>query len=103
MTRPLLRCGLAAATALLLAGCIVVPRTTEVYDPECRIRTRQMELEPVQLASIQHCANQDCVMLLAAAGVTAAASTVISGSIVIVGNVVYWFEKQGLCNRADTR
>lgn len=101
MTRPLLRRGLPAAAALALAGCIVVPRTVEVYDPDCRIRTRQMELEPVQIATIGHCVNQDCALMLAAAGITVAASAVISGSIVIVGNVVYWFEKQGRCNHAD--
>jgi hypothetical protein len=41
-------------------------------------------------------------VLLAAAGATAEASAVISGSIVIVGNVVYWFEKQGRCLRETT-
>lgn len=32
---------------------------------------------------------------MVSAGATAAASAIVSGSIVIVGNVVYWFEKQG--------
>jgi hypothetical protein len=89
-----------AAMPLLLAGCVMVPRTTETYDPDCRITTRQMELQPVQIGSLMGCHNQGCAALLVAAGATAAASTVISGSIVIVGNVVYWFEKQGRCNKA---
>ncbi len=89
-----------AASLLPLAGCVMVPRTTETYDPDCRITTRQMELQPVQIGSLMGCHNQGCAALLVAAGATAAASTVISGSIVIVGNVVYWFEKQGRCNKA---
>jgi hypothetical protein len=32
-----------------------------------------------------------------AVGAVAAASVVVSGSIVVVGNVVYWLEKQGKC------
>jgi hypothetical protein len=37
------------------------------------------------------------VALLVAAGVVAAASAVVSGSIAVVGNVVYWIEQQGQC------
>jgi hypothetical protein len=37
---------------LALAGCIVVPQTHEVYDPECRILTRQMTLEAAVLGGL---------------------------------------------------
>jgi hypothetical protein len=40
-------------------------------------------------------------MIVAVAGVTAAASAVVSGSIAVVGNVVYWLERQGRCERGD--
>jgi hypothetical protein len=30
-------------------------------------------------------------------GVVAVASAVVSGSIAVVGNVVYWLERQGQC------
>jgi aconitase A len=90
------------AAALLLAACVYVPRTTERYDAECRVITRQMDLQPVQIAAITGCSNQGCAAVLVAAGATAAASAVVSGSIVIVGNVVYWFEKQGRCNRESS-
>ena len=88
---------LAAAFVLLLAGCVVVPRTVHRYDPECRVAVRTMELQPVQVASLGGCSNHGCAVLLAAAGATAAASVVVSGSIVVVGNVVYWLERQGQC------
>jgi type III secretory pathway component EscU len=58
-----------------------------------------MDLQAVQIASIQRCTNDECAALVVAAAATLAASAVISGSIVVVGNVVYWFEKQGHCKR----
>lgn len=90
----------ASMALILLQGCVYVPVTTEVYDTDCRISFRHMELEPVQIAAFAGCRNEECAVLIAAAGAAAAASAVISGSIVVVGNVVYWFEKQGRCDRA---
>jgi len=90
---------LLAAALLALQACVMVPRTTEVYDAECQVHTKHMDLEAVQLAAFQHCSNQECGALLVAVGATALASAVISGSIVVAGNVVYWFEKQGRCKR----
>lgn len=87
------------ALCLLLSACVLVPRTHETYDAECRIVAKEMKLEAVQIASIGGCSNDGCAVLLAVAGATAAASAVVSGSIVIVGNVVYWLERQGRCMR----
>lgn len=90
----------AITASALLQACIYVPVTKETYDADCRIASKHMELEPVQIAAINHCRHDECVAILAAASATAAASAVISGSIVVAGNVVYWFEKQGQCNMA---
>ena len=81
----------------LLSACIVVPRTVMTYDPACRIVAREMTLQTVQVASIGSCANQACVTLVAAAAITGLASTVVSGSIAVVGNAAYWIERQGQC------
>ena len=86
-----------------LTACVYVPRTTAVYDEGCQVMSRQMHLEPVQVGAIRGCSNEGCALILAAFGATAAASAVISGSIVVAGNVVYWFEKQGSCRRGSTR
>ena len=88
---------LLAASVLLLAGCVMVPRTVEGWDAACGTTVRTMELQPVQVATLHGCHNQGCAVLLAAAGATAAASLVVSGSIVVVGNVVYWLERRGRC------
>lgn len=84
---------------VLLQGCVMVPRTVESYDAECRTRARHMVLDAVQVASIGSCSNQGCGVAVAVAGVTAAASVVVSGTIAVAGNVVYWLEKQGRCER----
>lgn len=102
MAKPFRKSCLRAALLLmlpLLPSCIVVPRTFEVYDPDCHVVGRQMDLQAVQIASIQGCSDDGCAALVVAAAATVAASAVISGSIVIVGNVVYWFEKRGRCKR----
>ena len=84
---------------LALQACVVVPQTREVYDAECHMLTKQMTLETAVLGRFQGCANEGCAALLVAAGAITAASAVVSGSIALVGNVAYWFERQGNCQR----
>jgi len=88
---------LAPIALFALQACVYVPRTTSIYDSDCQVTTKHMDLQPVQIAALGGCRNEGCAALLVAAGATAAASAVISGSIVVVGNAVYWFEKQGSC------
>jgi hypothetical protein len=86
---------LAAAASF---GC-AYPRTIHVYDEECQITARQMVLDTTEVIN----AGRGCTVLERCAGqvvVEAAlltASTVISGSIVVAGNVVYWLEKKRDC------
>lgn len=91
------RCAL-LGSVLLLQACVMVPVTKYRYDEGCRTTVKQMTLEPVQLASVGSCANEGCVAIVALAGATAAASAVVSGSVAIVGNVVYWMERAGRCD-----
>ena len=91
----------AAATTVLAStlacACVVVPVTTADYDPGCQIVTHHMELQAVQVAEINHCNNQSCgVIVIAALGVTAA-SAIVSGSIVVIGNMAYWAERRIGC------
>lgn len=81
----------------LLQACVYVPRTTQVFDLPCRVAAKHMVLQEVQLAAIQHCANEGCIVLVLAAGVATAASVVIFGTLVVAGNMAYWFEKQVQC------
>jgi hypothetical protein len=83
--------------ATLGAGCVYVPRTTQVYDEDCRILAKQMTLDLQQVGGFVGCSNQGCAALLVALGAVTVASAVVSGSIVLAGNAVYWFEKRGAC------
>jgi predicted small integral membrane protein len=91
---------LASAVVLacaLLSACVVVPITIASYDPDCRVVTHHMELQAIQVATISGCSNQGCAaMVIAATGVTAV-SAIISGSIVVIGNVGYWAERRAGC------
>ena len=90
--------------SLLASGCVIVPRTREGYDPDCQFVTHSMEVEAVQVAEFRTCGvqghftgNDLCVAAwVASLGVTAA-SAVVSGSIVVVGNVAYWAERRINC------
>jgi hypothetical protein len=95
--------GLVFALCLLLQACVYVPVAVDTYDYTCRTVARQYTLQPVQVAALQGCANSGCAVMLAAAGITAAGSLVVSGSIAIIGNVVYWLEKQGRCLTPQSR
>ncbi|WP_207062158.1 hypothetical protein [Motiliproteus sp. SC1-56] len=79
---------------LLVSGCVYYPRQIQAYDPACQIVARKLVLEGSSAGYINFsCTNEACLLPL----IPAAASAVISGSIVLVGNVIYWLERQGRC------
>ena len=86
--------------AALLTACVYVPRTTQVYDYECKVMANHMVLEGAQVAAIQRCENQGCVALIVSASVITAATVIVSGSIVVVGNIAYWVERKARCQSA---
>lgn len=81
------------AAAAALQACVYAPKTVHVYDRHCQIVARHMVLEQVQVMSLHHCKGDNCIGYLGAA----AASAVVSGTVVVAGNVVYWFERIGQC------
>lgn len=89
----------ALAAAGLLAGCVVVPVTRDVYDPNCRMERREVTLEAAVVGQFGSCSGQGCAALLAGLGLVSAATLVVSGSIAVVGNVVYWLEHEANCRK----
>lgn len=86
-----------AVLAAALAGCVVVPQTRSVYDPACGVATQQITLEVAVLPGFHSCQGDGCVALMVTAGVVTVASTVVSGSVAVIGNVLYWAERRGQC------
>jgi hypothetical protein len=95
-------------TALLISSCIVVPKKVEYYDRDCDVIAKNYELTATQLSlleGINDCSDDDCVKQVTGyalgTAVVGTVSAIVSGSIVVAGNTVYWLEKQGRCKRAD--
>jgi len=89
---------LALLLTALLGGCVFVPKTQTTYDAQCSIQRREMTLDVVTGGgNFGGCNGKECAILLAAVGAVAATSLVVSTSIVIVGNTVYWLERRGHC------
>ena len=83
-----------ALAVLPLCGCVMVPVTVEGFDPDCRVVTHHMELQPVQVSAIGRCNDAGCAALVLGVG---AATAIVSGSIVVVGNIAYWAEHRANC------
>ncbi|MFM7506775.1 MAG: hypothetical protein ACKO3M_09505 [Rubrivivax sp.] len=89
----------AVMLAVSLGGCVVVPQTQHVFDPACGVATKQITLEVAVLPGFHRCSGDGCVALMVTAGVVTVASAVISGSVAVIGNVLYWAERQAGCPR----
>jgi len=101
MTRAHWPSTLLLAAAAAVAGCVVVPVTRDIYDPDCRLMRREVTLEAAVVGQFHSCGGQECTMLLATLGVVGAATLVVSGSMAVVGNVVYWLEHEANCRRGN--
>ena len=81
----------------LLGGCVYFPNTTTLYDEKCQTYQRHMTLEVQQIGTLMGCHGDACAAALVVMGAVSATTAVVSGSVVVVGNMVYWIEKQGRC------
>ena len=81
-------------TAVLGAGCVSTARQVEYYDEGCDIQSKKMVMDVQTLGDLRCTQSREC---LATTLVIGAGSTLVAGSIVIVGNTVYWLERVGTC------
>ena len=89
--------------SLLLSGCVLLPKTSEIYNTDCKYIAKHSELESVYIAALGGCKDQQCAGLLAFAGAITAASVVLSGSVVVIENIVYWLEKPDDCDNKNNK
>ena len=87
---------LLALSTLLLAGC-VTPRIVNVYDQKCQVMTRKVELNVQKVQALDACSNHECVAQVLGGAVSLVASSIVSGSVALVGNVAFWMEKSANC------
>jgi len=78
---------------MLVSSCAVVyPDLSENQNTECDLVTRQLTLDMVDFGP-----NGDGGSKMLSAIITG----VVSGSVAVVGNTVYWLEEFGTCDKSD--
>jgi hypothetical protein len=84
-----------AFLAAACTGCVVYPRQVSTYDAHCGATAQRLELDAVLLLDCESTGdNEACLIAIVGVG---AATTVISSSIVIVGNIVFSLREQDAC------
>ena len=80
--------------ALMLSACAYYPKQVDVYDPDCKTKHKKLVLAKDESnMHIASCENEACIANL----LTIPLQALVAGSIVITGNIIYWFEKEGTC------
>lgn len=86
-----------------LSGCAYYPAVTQSqsYAQECRMLTRQLTLDATVI-NIRDCGDtaESCLVLIV--GIPAA-TLVVSGSVVLLGNTLHWLEYHGHCEQGFVR
>ena len=79
----------------ILSACVYAPVVDRYEDASasCRTYTKSMSLKEHPMSG--NCTDNSC---LGGAIVVTAGSLLISGSIVLAGNIVHWLEYQGTCS-----
>ena len=86
--------------SLFISGCVYYPQKIEQYDAQCDISFMKLELESREMKDACKRPNSNDshgnACLAGILGMTAL-SAIVSGSLVVAGNTVYWLEKEGRC------
>ena len=88
---------------IFVASCVAVPKSKIVSHGTCKLNTPKWTLEYQENRLLDHCSstNDEAACLTTLGVVVPVLSTVVSGSIVLVGNTVHWLEYQGNCSREE--
>lgn len=91
--------------SLFLCSCAVMPKFTEKFDEKCQTVQKKIELsiESAGMFKDLECSNnKDCKAVfleeVLASVIIFPVSAIISGSIALIGNTIYWVEEYGQCN-----
>ena len=83
----------------LLQGCVAYPKETFRRDYErCDLISREYHLSMNRSGLQLLDGAGDLFQALVLAGIVVSVTTVVSGSLVVVGNTVHFLEKQGSCD-----
>lgn len=90
--------------SLFLCSCAVMPKFTEKFDKKCQAVQKKVELSiedagmfgELECPSKDDCKAQFLGQVLGSV-IVFPVSAIISGSIAVIGNSVYWLNEQGQC------
>lgn len=95
---------LISSLSLLLCSCAVMPKFTEKFDKKCQAVQKKVELtiEDAGMFGELECPNKDDCKAqflgqMLGSVIVFPVSAIISGSIAVIGNSVYWISEQGQC------
>ncbi|RKZ93427.1 MAG: hypothetical protein DRR19_01140 [Candidatus Parabeggiatoa sp. nov. 1] len=103
-TRAVKRIILLTLLSFLIAGCFA-PAIVAEKNHRCQLVTKKLKLtlseEGTDILtgtfSSHGCQTPECLLIALGAVAVSAASLIVSGSIVVIGNTIHWIEKQGTC------
>jgi hypothetical protein len=82
---------------ILLSGCVAYPQVIHQNSyKQCDLITKRYRLKAIALR--QTCGTLDC---LVGGAIFGAGTVVVSGSFMVIGNFVFWIEKQGKCEDSE--
>ena len=83
-----------------LMGCIVKPNIESTYDQGCNVEKHRITLSVEQVAKFgarncrnQHACKAQLVTQVVGASIILPVSAIISGSIALVGNTLFWLQE----------
>lgn len=92
----------------LLCSCVVVPKKVASYDEKCKVAVQKISLDlaPIEYDTDWSCTNDNCAWDISAdiagAVFTTATSAVVSSSVALTGNTIYWIESKGECPNGNS-
>lgn len=87
----------------LFSGCVYYPTTDEHYH-NCTLVTKRLKIDHVEVNAIpSSCKDEECTAVVIIYLGVPATTFVVSGSIVVMGNVLHWMEKEGTCKDGFVR
>ena len=77
-----------------LSSCSFYPKQIEYYDSDCDIKYKKLIMKQSNFGMRRgDCNNEACI----AAIISIPIQAIVTGSIVIAGNTIFWLEKEGRC------
>lgn len=86
-----------------IGACVVAPKKAASYDEKCMVSTQKIVLTTEQrrifddIDCLTGSCKEEVTGALVVATLTATTSAIVSGSVALIGNTLYWLESQGEC------